>query len=109
MTSFQTPGTKQDNQDFMDRLVAFSQQQREVHWSGSFSNFLETVFKEDPAGAVRSSHQYMWDMICWTQETDEDGKVYSRLFDKELFGVDDSIARVMDYFKAAAAGADQLQ
>lgn len=90
----------------MDRLVAFSQQQREVHWSGSFSNFLETVFKEDPAGAVRSSHQYMWDMICWTQETDEDGKVYSRLFDKELFGVDDSIARVMDYFKAAAAGSE---
>ena len=29
-----------------------------------------------------------------------------KLFEDELFGIDDAIARVVDYFKAAAAGSE---
>jgi serine protein kinase len=60
----------------------------------------------DPTAIARTSHQYMWDMIRWTRAEDADGKVTRQLFSEDLFGVDESIERVVDYFKAAAAGSE---
>lgn len=90
----------------MNSLVAFTQEHRAVHWSGTLSEFMENVLVHDPKGIVRTSHQYMWDMIRWTRSEDENGNFRCRLFDQELFGVDESIERVVDYFKAAAAGSE---
>ncbi|MFD2272509.1 hypothetical protein ACFS07_18760 [Undibacterium arcticum] len=60
----------------------------------------------DTQGVARSSHQYMWDMIRWTGCEDQHGHFRCRLFEDELFGVDEAIERVVDYFKAAAAGSE---
>jgi serine protein kinase len=92
--------------DLMQSLVAFTRDHRADHWSGTVSDFLERVLAADPSGAARTSHQYMWDMMRWMGGEDEDGKFRCKLFDQELFGVDESIARVADYFKAAAAGSE---
>lgn len=95
---------QQDN--FMTNLVAFAKEHRTQHWSGKLGDFLEKILPADPYGVARTSHQYIWDMIRWTRTEDAEGNPQCRLFQDELFGVDESIARVMDYFKAAAAGSE---
>lgn len=97
-------GTQRDH--FLKSLVAFTKNHRAIHWSGTFSAFLEEILPGDPQGVARSAHQYMWDMIRWMGEDDANGNFHCRLFDEELFGIDESIARVVDYFKAAAAGSE---
>lgn len=98
------PGQQQ--QALMDRLVAFTRDHRASNWSGSLSQFLETILPADPKAAARTSHQYMWDMIRWTRGEDGNGNIAKPLFSEDLFGVDESIERVVDYFKAAAAGSE---
>ncbi|MBC7860154.1 MAG: serine protein kinase [Burkholderiaceae bacterium] len=91
---------------FLDRLVAFTQEHRIGHWSGTFSQFIEQVLPGAPGALARSSHQYIWDMIRWSGYEDEDGHFRCRLFADDLFGIDDAIDRVAAYFKAAAAGSE---
>src|SRR5688500_1213990 len=77
-------------------LSDFTKQHRAANWEGSFAAFLESVFPADSRGIARTSHQYMWDMR----------RARGNLFQNELFGVDQTIERVMDYFKAASAGSE---
>jgi serine protein kinase len=101
-----TSDDAQGRQDFLTSLTAFTKEHRATHWAGPLSEFLEKIVSSDPHGAARSSHQYMWDMIRWTRKEDEHGNFRSGLFDQELFGVNESLERVVDYFKAAAAGSE---
>jgi serine protein kinase len=91
---------------FVRSLVAFSKDHRAAHWSGTFGTFLEKVFPNDPLGITRSSHQYIWDMIRTEGCADEKGQLHCRLFEDELYGVDETLERLVDYFKAASAGSE---
>jgi len=95
--------------DFMESLSAFSRQHRAQHWEGTFGDFLSNILPPNPVQFARSSHQYIWDMLRWygreSEGKDENTKAQT-LFKRELFGVDEPLARVVDYFKAAAAGSD---
>jgi serine protein kinase len=91
---------------FMRSLVAFSNDHRAAHWSGTFGTFLEKVFPNDPRGITRSSHQYIWDMIRTEGCADEKGQLHCRLFEDELYGVEETLDRLVDYFKAASAGSE---
>ncbi|MGH8806665.1 MAG: serine protein kinase, partial [Noviherbaspirillum sp.] len=93
-------------EDLLQSLVAFTKDHRAVYWSGTLSQFLDRVMTADPQGAARTSHQYMWDMMRWMGGEDGDGNFHCKLFDQELFGIDEAIDRVVDYFKAAAAGSE---
>lgn len=106
MMNSDKPGDASKQENFLNSLVTFTKDHRAVHWSGSVSQFLENILPNDPQGAARTSHQYMWDMIRWTRSEDQSGNFRSKLFDQELFGVDEAIERVVDYFKAAAAGSE---
>jgi serine protein kinase len=105
MINSTTPGPEQQ-QNFLSSLEAFTREHRAVHWVGPLTQFLEKILPADPQGAARTSHQYMWDMIRWTRSEHEDGNFHCKLFENELFGVDEAIERVVDYFKAAAAGSE---
>src|SRR5882672_8916451 len=94
---------------FVDSLSAFSRQHRAQHWEGNFGDFLTRILPPAATSLARSSHQYIWDMLRWYGRTSEGKDEASRateLFRRELFGVDEPLARVVDYFKAAAAGSD---
>ena len=93
-------------QRFLSNLADFAKQHKASHWSGTLSTFLDTILRANPGSAVRSSHQYIWDMVRWQGLEGDDGKFRCKLFKDELFGIDDSISRVVDYFKAAAAGSE---
>jgi len=77
-------------------LSDFTKQHRAANWTGSFAAFLESVFPADSRGIARSSHQYMWDMM----------RSKDTLFQDELYGIDGTLERVMEYFKAASAGSE---
>jgi len=106
MMNLGNASSTEQQQSFLKSLVAFTKDHKASYWSGPVSEFLEKILPVDPKGAARTSHQYIWDMIRWTRAEDEDGNIKSKLFNDELFGIDESIERVVDYFKAAAAGSE---
>jgi len=101
------PATSTDrHSDFLKSLVEFTKEHRAARWSGTLSDFLESVFPADAKGIIRTSHQYIWDMLRANGFDDVSGRFRCQLFEDELFGVDETIGRVVDYFKAAAAGSE---
>ena len=103
-----TGNSQQAKSDFLVSLTEFTQEHRGRHWEGSFRDFLETAVSDRADLLARSSHQYIWDMLRWYGEEygGSEGMLHRRLFDNELFGVDRSLERITDYFKAASAGED---
>ena len=99
-------GVPQRHSDLLRSMHDFSKQHRAANWAGTFGQFLEAVFPNDARGIARSSHQYIWDMIRAEGYEDAAGRLRCQLFEDELFGIDDTIERLVDYFKAAAAGSE---
>ena len=101
--------TSSRRSSFVESLSAFSRQHRAQHWEGTFGDFLTHVLPANPASLARSSHQYIWDMLRWYGRDGDGADESSRareLFLRELFGVEEPLSRVVDYFKGAAAGSD---
>ncbi|MEA3150836.1 MAG: serine protein kinase [Gammaproteobacteria bacterium] len=94
--------------DFLTSLTDFSKQHRAQRWEGSISDFLTGILPTNPTAFVRTSHEYIWDMLLWYGREVNGSEVEKarELFRRELFGVTEPLARVVDYFKAAAAGSD---
>ena len=93
--------------EFVKNLFAFAQQHRASHWSGTFAEFLEKILPNNTRRVARNSHQYAWDMIRWQgSEIDQEGHTRYKLFADELYGIDDALERLADYFKAASAGSE---
>ena len=99
-------GVPQRHSDLLRSLTDFSKQHRAAHWTGTFGQFLETVFPNEARSIARSSHQYMWDMMRAEGYDDPSGRWRCQLFEDQLYGIDDTIERLVDYFKAAAAGSE---
>jgi serine protein kinase len=93
---------------FIESLGSYAQSHKARHWTGSFAEFLDDVLPQNPQGICRNSHQYIWDMLRWKAGRSSNGKQDSAisLFSSELYGVDDALERVADYFKAASAGSE---
>ena len=94
--------------DFLDSLNRFSKEHRAQRWEGTLAEFLTHILPTRPAAFTRTSHEYIWDMLLWHGRDAEGDDVQKarELFKRELFGVDEPLRRVVDYFKAAAAGSD---
>ena len=98
-----------DPSDFLDSLTKFSKEHRAQRWEGSSQRFLDAHSAESP-GRLHP-HQPRIHLghaaLAWPirDEGDETHKA-RELFKRELFGVDEPLGRVVDYFKAAAAGSD---
>jgi serine protein kinase len=101
---------------FISDLTTFASTHKASRWRGTFGDFLEHVLPANPQQFTRSSHQYMYDMLCWYQKdrrstyAADDGSpqppVPKDLFVDELYGIDSALDRVVEYFKAASAGSD---
>jgi len=93
---------------FIESLGSYAQTHKARHWKGTFSEFLEDILPKNPDGICRNSHQYIWDMLRWKAGRSANGKrdAAISLFSSELYGVDDALERIADYFKAASAGSE---
>ncbi|HYD58179.1 MAG TPA: serine protein kinase [Burkholderiales bacterium] len=97
---------QQRHSELIQSLSDFTKEHRAAHWHGSFASFLESVFPNDARSIARTSHQYIWDMMRAQGFEDAKGGLRCQLFEEELFGIDETLERVVDYFKAAAAGSE---
>src|SRR5258708_3977182 len=95
-------------EEFLESLSAFSKQHRAQRWEGTLGDCVAKVVPVNPVALVRTSHEYIWDMLLWhgRASSASDSLKARELFKRELFGVDEPLGRVVDYFKAAAAGSD---
>ncbi len=91
---------------FIQSLETFTHQHRSRQWEGTFADYLEQIVQPKPELATRNSHQYTWDMLRWMQAREENGDGKVKLFSRELYGIDPPLQRIVDYFKAAAAGSE---
>ncbi|MCU7843871.1 MAG: serine protein kinase [Candidatus Thiodiazotropha sp. (ex Monitilora ramsayi)] len=100
--------TNHNKASFLDSLTEFTKEHRARHWHGDFHEFLETVVTNQANLLARTSHQYIWDMLRWYGEEygEEEEKPHRHLFENDLFGVNRSLERITDYFKAASAGSE---
>ncbi|RMF96402.1 MAG: serine protein kinase, partial [Gammaproteobacteria bacterium] len=110
------PETKQgagktSGESFINHLTTFASNHKASRWRGTFGEFLEQILPENPQRYTRSSHQYIYDMLCWYQQDKrepgaDEGGVPKELFTRDLYGIDTALERVVEYFKAASAGSD---
>lgn len=95
---------------FIDDLSSFASNRHTPRWCGTFGEFLADVLPADPYRLTRSSHQYIYDMLRWYRDQRRTGHPEStspkELFTDDLYGIDDALERVVEYFKAASAGSD---
>ncbi len=54
-----------DHAAFIESLASFSRSHRARRWEGTFGQFLADVVPTRPAALVRTSHEYIWDMLRW--------------------------------------------
>src|SRR4051795_6312708 len=99
-------GNNERKASLLRSLNDFTKEHRAAHWAGTFGSFLEQIFPNDPRGIARTSHQYIWDMMRAEGFDDSQGRFRCQLFEDELYGINDTIERVVDYFKAASAGSE---
>ena len=100
---------------FIESLSAFTREHKARHWNGDFREFMEEVLPAGAPALARTSHQYIWDMLRWykherpAEEPEfeaEHSESPTQLFANELFGIEEALDRVANYFKAASAGSE---
>jgi serine protein kinase len=88
-----------------EKIDAHLQQHRTETWEGTFRDYLPMVI-DNPLLAQRA-HTRIYNMIKSAGVClDDDGKEHYAFFENELFGVNEPLARIVEYFKAASLGSD---
>jgi serine protein kinase len=92
--------------ELLDKLDSHTQKHQAEEWSGTFRDYLSMV--RDNPRVARLAHARIYDMVRSAGvDTDEVlGTEKYRFFQKDLFGVDEALAQIMEYFKAASLGSD---
>jgi serine protein kinase len=81
------------------------QTHKEETWEGTFREYLALVI--DTSALAQRAHARIYTMIRDTGvRVDDDGKEHYAFFERELFGINEPLAQVVEYFKAAAMGSD---
>ncbi len=87
-------------------IDSYRQSQDLEDWEGTFKEYLPMVI-ENPK-LTRLAHERMYDMIkSYGVKVDQETETEKyKFFEEELFGIEESLAHVMEYFKASAVGSD---
>jgi predicted Ser/Thr protein kinase len=96
---------KNKNMDLAKLLESHRQERQKLRWEGNFREYFELVTQR--AKLARLAHARISDMILSTgveklHEGTPDEVTRYGFFAKELFGIDESIERIVEYFKSAA-------
>jgi serine protein kinase len=86
-------------------LIQIRNQKEQLGWQGTFRNYFEMAAKEPRLS--RLSHARIYDSIL-SFGVDKPGSQATTygLFSSELFGIENSIQQIVDYFRASANGFD---
>ena len=91
--------------DIINKIKHHREEEERLKWEGTFAEYLKIV-KEQPIVA-QSAHSRVYNMIKSAGITEKDGKKIYHFFDKEIFGLEDAMERLVEeYFHPAAKRLD---
>jgi len=91
--------------DFMDKIKRQREEEKKLTWEGTFSDYLK-LLKEKP-WIAQSAHARIYNMIKAAGITEKDGHKHYHFFDKDIFGLEEAIERLVEeYFHPAAKRLD---
>jgi serine protein kinase len=91
--------------DIFQKLDAHIRNYRTEAWEGTFRDYLAMVM--DNPVLAQHTHARIYNMIkAASVRLNDDGKEHYAFFERELFGIEEPLAQVVEYFKAAAMGSD---
>ena len=91
--------------DMLAKIDAHVQGHRTAVWEGTFRDYLPLVMGQP--SLARRAHARLYDMIkAAGVRVDDAGKEHYAFFEQDLFGIDEPLAQVVEYLKAAAMGSD---
>jgi len=91
--------------DFMDKIKRQREEEEKLLWEGTFSEYLE-LLKEKP-WVAQSAHSRVYNMIKSAGITEDEGHKHYHFFDKDIFGLEEAIERLVEeYFHPAAKRLD---
>jgi serine protein kinase len=95
-----------DNIMSIQEILAASEREASFYnWKGTFADYLAMVV-ENPSIA-KLAHARIRDSILAKEfDTSPIGEPIYRLFEDDIFGLDDAVQRIVEYFKTAAEGSE---
>lgn len=91
--------------DILNKVKTHREEERRLMWEGTFAEYLEIV-KQRPEVA-QTAHSRVYNMIKNSGLSEKDGKKMYDFFGEEIFGLEDSIERLIEeYFHPAAKRLD---
>ncbi|AOC90351.1 serine/threonine protein kinase PrkA [Bacillus sp. L381] len=91
--------------DILKKIEKYREEEHRLKWEGTFADYLE-IIKENPLVA-QSAHSRVFNMIKDSGIEENDGKKKYSFFSKELFGLEESLERLVEeYFHPAAKRLD---
>ena len=91
--------------DIFRRLDEHHQKHRVSHWAGTFRDYLPIALRNPQLAQL--AHARVYNMVrSYGVDVDEHGNESYLFFERELFGIDNALAKVVEYLKAAATGSD---
>lgn len=96
---------KDDRFDIAKLLESHRRDRERLHWEGTFRDYFELVSNNPKIAQL--SHARVCDMVLSEgveriNEGSRDEVAHYNFFSKELYGIEESISRLVEYFKSAA-------
>lgn len=91
--------------DILGKIQKYREEESRLAWEGTFAEYLE-ILQEHPEVA-QSAHSRVYNMIKDAGIGEQNGKKVFNFFNKQIFGLEDSVERLVEeYFHPAAKRLD---
>lgn len=91
--------------DILRKLEHFREEESKLKWEGTFAEYLDIL--RERKEVAQTAHSRVYEMIKSHGETKENGYTKFRFFENEIYGLEDTIERLVnEYFHPAAKRLD---
>ncbi|MFL6557695.1 MAG: protein prkA, partial [Bacillus sp. (in: firmicutes)] len=91
--------------DILKKIEMYREEEEKLRWEGSFADYLQ-LLKEKP-WVAQSAHSRVYNMLKDAGITEEKGTKKYEFFSNQLFGLEESLERLVEeYFHPAAKRLD---
>jgi len=91
--------------DILNQIQQHREEEGRLKWEGTFAEYLD-ILRERPEVA-QTAHSRIYNMIKDAGVVEKDGKKHYKFFENEIYGLEDSIERLVEeYFHSAARRLD---
>ncbi len=92
--------------ELLDKLDSHAESHKAEGWSGTFRDYLSIVRANPRVGQLAHARIYELVRAAGVEIDPVTGVEKYLFFQKDLFGVDEALTQIMEYFKAASLGSD---